>query len=173
MTNCCLQVWCEEILCSVSRSFAIVIQQLPFRLRVSICIFYLVLRGLDTIEDDMDAFDSPSSSQGTGGTGSAGRKSFAEKVSLLENFHKILDRDEWTLHGVGQGQEAALLEDFTRVCHVFQALSPREAEVIRDICKKMGAGMAEFLDRDLSEVCFEYCLCALAPLMFAVSGRSQ
>lgn len=34
-------------------SFAIVIQQLPNPLRDAICIFYLVLRGLDTVEDDM------------------------------------------------------------------------------------------------------------------------
>lgn len=34
-------------------SFAIVIQQLPNPLRDSICVFYLVLRGLDTVEDDM------------------------------------------------------------------------------------------------------------------------
>jgi hypothetical protein len=36
-----------------SRSFALVIQQLPNPLRDAICIFYLVLRGLDTVEDDM------------------------------------------------------------------------------------------------------------------------
>jgi farnesyl-diphosphate farnesyltransferase len=36
-----------------SCSFAVVIQQLPNPLRDAICIFYLVLRGLDTVEDDM------------------------------------------------------------------------------------------------------------------------
>ena len=40
----------------VSRSFAAVIRQLPSELAVDILIFYLVLRALDTIEDDMDAF---------------------------------------------------------------------------------------------------------------------
>ena len=34
-------------------SFAIVIQQLPNPLRDAVCVFYLVLRGLDTVEDDM------------------------------------------------------------------------------------------------------------------------
>lgn len=34
-------------------SFAIVIQQLPEELRDPVCIFYLVLRALDTVEDDM------------------------------------------------------------------------------------------------------------------------
>jgi farnesyl-diphosphate farnesyltransferase len=31
----------------------VVIQQLPNPLRDAICIFYLALRGLDTVEDDM------------------------------------------------------------------------------------------------------------------------
>jgi farnesyl-diphosphate farnesyltransferase len=39
-------LWC-------ARSFAIVIQQLPNPLRDAICVFYLVLRALDTVEDDM------------------------------------------------------------------------------------------------------------------------
>lgn len=38
-------------LCSCS--FAVVIQQLPNPLRDAICVFYLVLRALDTVEDDM------------------------------------------------------------------------------------------------------------------------
>ena len=38
---------------SFARSFAVVIQQLPNPLRDAVCVFYLVLRGLDTVEDDM------------------------------------------------------------------------------------------------------------------------
>lgn len=44
---------CYELLNLTSRSFAAVIQALDPELRPSICIFYLVLRGLDTVEDDM------------------------------------------------------------------------------------------------------------------------
>lgn len=44
-------VFCEAMLCRVSRSFAMVIQQLPPHLRTSICVFYLVLRGLDTVSN--------------------------------------------------------------------------------------------------------------------------
>jgi hypothetical protein len=36
--------FCENMLVKVSRSFAMVIQQLPEHLRMSVCIFYLVLR---------------------------------------------------------------------------------------------------------------------------------
>jgi farnesyl-diphosphate farnesyltransferase len=37
----------------VRSSFAVVIQELPNPLRDAICVFYLVLRALDTVEDDM------------------------------------------------------------------------------------------------------------------------
>ncbi len=49
---------CRELLPQVSRSFAAVIRQLPKLLVTDIVVFYLVLRGLDTVEDDMTAFDS-------------------------------------------------------------------------------------------------------------------
>lgn len=42
-------------LCNVSRSFALVIMQLHVDLRHPICVFYLILRALDTIEDDTSA----------------------------------------------------------------------------------------------------------------------
>lgn len=45
--------FCYSMLNRVSRSFALVIQQLPEQLRNPVCIFYLVLRALDTVEDDM------------------------------------------------------------------------------------------------------------------------
>ena len=44
------------IACEVSRSFASVIRELPAGLSLDVLIFYLVLRGLDTVEDDMEAF---------------------------------------------------------------------------------------------------------------------
>ena len=55
-------------------SFTIVIQQLPVELQDPVCVFYLVLRALDTVEDDM-AIDS------------------GEKLPILHSFHqKIYDR---------------------------------------------------------------------------------
>ena len=45
--------YCYDVLNKVSRSFAIVIQQLDPELRDAVCVFYLVLRALDTVEDDM------------------------------------------------------------------------------------------------------------------------
>lgn len=45
--------FCYTMLNRVSRSFSIVIQMLPESLRDPICVFYLTLRALDTVEDDM------------------------------------------------------------------------------------------------------------------------
>lgn len=53
----------------ITCSFAIVIQQLPEDLRDSVCIFYLVLRALDTVEDDMSI-------------------SVKDKVPVLRSFHE-------------------------------------------------------------------------------------
>ncbi len=41
--------FCYEALNKVSRSFAVVIQQLPEELKDPICLFYLILRGLDSV----------------------------------------------------------------------------------------------------------------------------
>jgi farnesyl-diphosphate farnesyltransferase len=119
----------------VSRSFAMVIQQLPEHLRLSVCIFYLVLRGLDTVEDDMKAFE--------------GRQQV--KLAHLRNFDKYLKNPDWTMHGVGEGDEALLLQQFNMVNQVYLALPPIEQEVIGDICARMGEGMASFAGRDLRE----------------------
>ena len=47
-------VFCFEMLNKVSRSFAIVIEQLGDELRNAVCVFYLVLRGLDTVSTRLE-----------------------------------------------------------------------------------------------------------------------
>ena len=42
-------MFCFDMLEKVSRSFAVVIEQLGDELRNAVCVFYLVLRGLDTV----------------------------------------------------------------------------------------------------------------------------
>lgn len=126
-------LFCERILKHVSRSFALVIQLLPDGLRISICLFYLILRALDTIEDDMVAFKGKRST----------------KAKMLRSFWKSLAKPSWTLKGVGEGEERQLLEAFTNVLTVFHTLSKKDKEILTDICKQMGSGMAEFLDKDI------------------------
>lgn len=78
--------FCNEILCKVSRSFAAVIRQLPRGLCIETVVFYLVLRALDTVEDDMEAFDNP-----------------AIKVKHLRTFYEVaLEDPTWSMSGVGK-----------------------------------------------------------------------
>ena len=43
--------FCDFMLQKTSRSFAAVIQQLPAEARPGVCVFYLVLRALDSVSD--------------------------------------------------------------------------------------------------------------------------
>jgi farnesyl-diphosphate farnesyltransferase len=70
---------CFEYLFLTSRSFAAVIHELDVELRLPICLFYLVLRGLDTIEDDMTI-------------------PIERKVELLTSFHELIYQPGWTFH---------------------------------------------------------------------------
>ena len=76
-------------------SFAIVIQQLPAELRDPVCIFYLVLRALDTVEDDMAIEPS-------------------EKLPILHSFHqKIYDRQVPLMQDFSLRQVKAVVVHFT------------------------------------------------------------
>jgi farnesyl-diphosphate farnesyltransferase len=128
--------FCNDILGKVSRSFAAVIRQLPRGLCLETVVFYLVLRALDTVEDDMEAFVADPS----------------VKVKHLRSFYQVaLEDPTWTMKGVGKGDEARLLEEFDRVVRVFKGLAPRMQRVISDITRRMGGGMADFVDKDLGE----------------------
>uniref|UniRef100_A0A0D3GNE7 Squalene synthase n=1 Tax=Oryza barthii TaxID=65489 RepID=A0A0D3GNE7_9ORYZ len=93
----------------VSRSFAIVIQQLGPDLRNAVCVFYLVLRALDTVGGTKDC-----------------------KI-LMDKFHYVL---------------TAFLE-----------LGSGYQEAIEEITRRMGAGMAKFICKEVETVddYDEYC----------------
>ena len=119
----------------MSRSFAAVIRQLPPTLLVDVLIFYLVLRALDTVEDDMTYFATNE-----------------EKVKILQSFHKTALADpNWTMMGCGEGDERRLLEEFPKCHSVYAALPEASRRVISDITQRMAAGMAEFVDKDLGQ----------------------
>ena len=123
--------FCDRSLGQVSRSFAAVIRQLPRGLVLDILIFYLVLRALDTIEDDMEAFvDEPEA-----------------KLRHLRVFGtEYLGNAAWApLAGVGEGAEAELLQSFQAVNRVFHSLPAESQDIIRDVTNRMGAGMAQRL----------------------------
>jgi farnesyl-diphosphate farnesyltransferase len=127
---------CDYMLGKVSRSFAAVIRQLPKKLCTDIVLFYLALRALDTIEDDMESF--------------SGREQI--KIKYLQDFYKTgLVTDGWKLEGVGEGDEKVLLESYFHCVNAFKTLSPASQEIISDISKRMGAGMASFVEKDLGQ----------------------
>lgn len=120
---------CYEYLNKTSRSFAAVIQALDGDLRHAVCIFYLVLRALDTVEDDMTIPQE-------------------EKIPLLCTFYTKLEDPKWT-YNKSQEKDKIVLEDFTTISHEFRSLAEQYRVVISDICHKMGEGMSEFIQRDV------------------------
>ena len=128
--------FCDVKLGQVSRSFAAVIRQLPRETAIDILIFYIVLRALDTIEDDMEAF----------------KDDLSVKCAHLRAFgSKYLGDAKWSMSGVGEGDERALLEGFPAVSRVFNSLPAGSQRVIRDITEQMGDGMAQYVEVDMGQ----------------------
>jgi farnesyl-diphosphate farnesyltransferase len=136
-------LFCEEILVKVSRSFAAVIQQLPPLLRLPVAIFYLVLRALDTVEDEMNLTRfEPHKKEGS--------SAYETKLALLLSFQDKLGEEAWTLDGIGEADERRLLEDFDKVLRVLKNLSSAHRRIIANITKRMAKGMVDFAGRDLA-----------------------
>ena len=128
--------FCDVKLGQVSRSFAAVIRQLPRGMAIDILIFYIVLRALDTIEDDMTFFAAD----------------LSVKCKHLRAFGAdYLGNESWSMDGVGEGDERALLEGFGQVSVVFNSLPANSQQVIRDITNQMGEGMAQYVEVDMGQ----------------------
>lgn len=109
-----------------SRSFAAVIQELNPELLVPITLFYLVLRGLDTIEDDMTI-------------------KIEEKEPLLRKFHENMEIDGWTFDKNGPDEkDRDLLVHFDVVVTELKKIKKPYYDIIKDIASKMGNGMADY-----------------------------
>jgi len=129
--------FCYEALNKVSRSFAYVIQILPEDLKDAVCVFYLVLRALDTVEDDMSIPQDL-------------------KLPLLLQFHEKLYEHGWTIRDIGKKDEKTLLEQFDKVIDVFSFLKTEYQDVISEITKRMGAGMHAFSEKIVVKTLKEY-----------------
>ncbi|KAF9224263.1 squalene synthase [Gyrodon lividus] len=117
---------CWEFLDMTSRSFAAVIKELDGDLARTICIYYLVLRGLDTIEDDMTIPDEI-------------------KQPLLRSFHEKTVTPGWTFTESGPNEkDRQLLVEYSAVVEEVNLLIPEYKVVILDICTKMQNGMADY-----------------------------
>nr|ADG36711.1 squalene synthase 1 [Glycyrrhiza uralensis] len=131
--------FCYTMLLKVSRSFALVIQQLDPQLRNAVCIFYLVLRALDTVEDDTSIATDV-------------------KVPILIAFHRhIYDRD-WHF-SCGTKEYKVLMDQFHHDSTAFLELEKNYQAAIENITKRMGAGMAKFICNEVETVddYDEYC----------------
>jgi farnesyl-diphosphate farnesyltransferase len=89
-------------------------------------LFYLVLRALDTVEDDMSVPNSV-------------------KLPLLRAFHEKLYEPGWTFTGSGpQEKDRAVLIEFDVIQKEFSLMGKHYQDVIANVTRKMGAGMADF-----------------------------
>jgi farnesyl-diphosphate farnesyltransferase len=126
--------FCYAALDKVSRSFAVVIRQLPEELKDAVCVFYLILRGLDTIEDDMSFPDE-------------------KKFPLLRDFNKICRQSGWKIENVGDSHDYKVLTaNFDKVISFYLSLDEKFINVIDDICHRMGNGMADFAVKKVKSI---------------------
>ncbi|KAA1470064.1 farnesyl-diphosphate farnesyltransferase [Dentipellis sp. KUC8613] len=120
---------CWELLDLTSRSFAAVVKELEGDLARAICLFYVVLRGLDTIEDDMTIPDDV-------------------KQPLLRSFHEKTLTPGWTFNGNGPDEkDRIVLVDYDKVVTEVGLLKPAYRDVIISVCQKMQVGMADYAHR--------------------------
>lgn len=118
---------CYELLTLTSRSFAAVIMELHPELRNVIMIFYLVLRALDTVEDDMTIDPEL-------------------KVKVLRQFDSKLDLEDWSFTGNGPNEkDRAVLVEFPCILKEYHNLKPAYQLIIKEITMKMGNGMADYI----------------------------
>ncbi len=127
-------MFCYDTLDKVSRSFAAVIRQLPEEISDVVCLFYLILRGLDSVEDDMDLSNEA-------------------KILLLREFYVKNFEQGWNLTNVGDKQEYRdLLANYDKVIEAFLVLDEKYQKIITEICKKMGDGMADFVESKITSI---------------------
>ncbi|OWM80306.1 hypothetical protein CDL15_Pgr019586 [Punica granatum] len=123
--------FCYTMLRRVTSKFAVSLLQLGPEHRNAM-IFYLVLRALDTIEDDMSL-------------------SSEVKTPILEDFHEhIYDRD-WHF-SCGSSDCRVLMDQFHLVRQAFLELDKSHQEMIKDVTERMGAGMAKFIDKEIETI---------------------
>lgn len=118
---------CYGLLKLTSRSFAAVIMELHPELRNVVMLFYLILRALDTVEDDMTL--DP-----------------VLKVKVLREFDTKLDTTDWSFDGNGPNEkDRDVLVEFPCILKEYHKLKPAYQAIIKEITQKMGNGMADYI----------------------------
>ncbi|KAG2421347.1 squalene synthetase [Aspergillus terreus] len=124
---------CFKFLDQTSRSFSAVIKELHPELLLPVCVFYLTLRGLDTIEDDTSI-------------------PLETKEPLLRGFKDIMEQDGWTFNGNRpEEKDRELLVQFHNVITEYKNMKPAYRAIVKDITDKMGNGMADYCHKAATE----------------------
>lgn len=119
---------CYKLLTLTSRSFAVVIMELHPELRNAIMLFYLILRALDTVEDDMTIDNKI-------------------KIPLLRSFHEKLLLEDWSFDGNSPNEkDRNVLVKFPSILKEYHKLKTEYQLVISEITEKMGNGMADYIE---------------------------
>ncbi|XP_021738707.1 squalene synthase-like [Chenopodium quinoa] len=131
--------FCYSMLHKVSRSFALVIHKLEPQLRNAVCVLYLVLRALDTVEDDTSIATDV-------------------KLPILRAFHQHIYDSDWHF-SCGTMDCKVLMDEFHHVSIAFLELERGCQVVIEDTIKMMGEGMAKFICKEIETIgdYDEYC----------------
>lgn len=151
----------ELMLAKVSRSFALVIKFLPNtspeHLRLAVGVFYLVLRALDTVEDEMNLnkFAILEANRRGVSREKVSEEEAAElKRQLLVDFcNRLEGKEDGTagvvLQDIGEGDELKLLMKFDSVVRLYALLPKNIRDIVYEITKEMGLGMAQYIARNL------------------------
>ena len=129
--------FCFDALKNVSRSFNIVIKQLDDETMKVVCIYYLVLRGLDTIEDDMSI-------------------PIEDKKQMLLNFHNDIENVDYSMECGDKLEYRNLMKNFYKVNRTYKQLHSKYRDVIKNSTHEMAKGMVEFLDKPSMDTTEEY-----------------
>ncbi|KAL5855944.1 hypothetical protein ACOSQ4_005746 [Xanthoceras sorbifolium] len=119
---------------------ALIFQQFETKIRDAVCVFYLVLRVLDTVEDDTSIPTEV-------------------KVPMLIDFYRHLSDIDWH-HSCGtRNLDKVVVDEFHHVSTAFMELEKGHQETIVDFTKRMGAGMAKFICKEIATIddYDEYC----------------
>ncbi|KAH0936104.1 hypothetical protein HID58_013221 [Brassica napus] len=132
--------FCYSMLHKVSRSFSLVIQQLGTELRNAVCVFYLVLRALDTVEDDTSI---PTD----------------EKLPILIAFHRHIYDTDWHYSCKFEEYQEAIEEITKRmgagmakfICHEVETVDDYD-EYCHYVAGLVGLGLSKLFLASGSEV---------------------
>lgn len=129
--------FCFDSLRNVSRSFNIVIKQLDDETMKVVCIYYLVLRGLDTIEDDMSI-------------------PIEDKKQMLLNFHNDIENVDYSIECGDKPEYRNLMKNFYKVNRTYKQLHSKYRDVIKNSTHEMAKGMVKFLDKSSMDTTEDY-----------------